>query len=601
MIEKDVLVVTKYGRQPAFTACPDEPGRFPGIILYMDAPGFREELRDQARRIAKHGYFCLLPDLYYRLGTIRFDIPRRNDAMSVVIRGAMQSLTNTAIYDDTAGMLAFLDAQDKVAPGPVGCVGHCMSGPFAVSVAARFPRIKAAASLYGVNMVTDQPDSPHLQLGQVNGELYLAFAEVDPSVPANVIPDLKALARPRSSTCSKRFGHAPRLLLCGARRLQPGRGRGHVDKLFDLWDRNLVAMPDKHPWRAHHYEVHGRGYPVLLFAWLPGSRIERWSTIPARPGVAQDWLDPITELSDAFQLIALDVRNAGQSWATIGLQDDWTTYTGDHLTLLDHLGVKQCHVMGACIGVSFALDIVRARPRLVSGLVLQNPIGLSDTNRAALDHEFDLWADAVKGWPNIDAQRLPGFRQRMFGGDFIFSVTREFVRNCAVPALLMPGDDVVHPTEVSADLARMPNAEVLAPWKGAQYRDAAMHKVREFFVATCLEPNPRDKDLHMTKIALLDDWQRIARSSADWSPLIARADVSSSEEPFAGRTMPLAVLQTSTSSSCARERTPFPASLVASAQAAHVRPDRRPGRADRHCRHDFARHHRVPHGWRGRP
>ena len=244
-------------------------------------------------------------------------------------------------------------------------------------------------------------------------------------------------------------------------------------------------MPDLNiPGGYIHYEVHGRGYPVLLFA--PGflsSRIERWSTNPARPGVAQDWLDPVTALADEFQLIALDVRNAGQSRATIGLQDDWTTYTGDHLALLDHLGVKQCHVMGACIGVSFALDIVRARPGLVSALVLQNPIGLSGTNRSALDHEFDLWADAVKGWPNIDAQRLPGFRQRMFGGDFIFSVTREFVRNCAVPALLMPGDDVVHPTEVSADLARMPNVEVLAPWKGAQYRDAAMRKVREFFVA----------------------------------------------------------------------------------------------------------------------
>jgi pimeloyl-ACP methyl ester carboxylesterase len=232
-----------------------------------------------------------------------------------------------------------------------------------------------------------------------------------------------------------------------------------------------------------HYEVHGRGYPVLLFA--PGflsSRIERWSTNPARPGVPQDWLDPIVELSNDFQLIALDVRNAGQSRATIGQDDDWTTYTRDHLALLDHLAVKQCHVMGACIGVSFALDIARARPGLVSAFVLQNPIGLSDTNHAALDHEFDLWADSVRSWPNIDASLLPGFRQRMFGGDFIYSVTREFVRACDIPILLMPGDDVVHPVEVSADLERAPNVEVLAPWKGAQFRDAAMRRVREFFI-----------------------------------------------------------------------------------------------------------------------
>src|SRR5947209_9011647 len=124
MLEKEVIVTTKYGNMPTFAVCPDGPGQYPGIIFYMDAPGIREELRDMARRIANHGYFCLLPDLYYRLGTLRFDIPRRNDAMSVVIRGAMQSLTNAAVADDTAGMLAFLDAQDKVKPGPVGCLGH---------------------------------------------------------------------------------------------------------------------------------------------------------------------------------------------------------------------------------------------------------------------------------------------------------------------------------------------------------------------------------------------------------------------------------------------------------------------------------------------
>jgi pimeloyl-ACP methyl ester carboxylesterase len=233
-----------------------------------------------------------------------------------------------------------------------------------------------------------------------------------------------------------------------------------------------------------HYEVHGRGHPVLLFA--PGflsSRIERWSTNPARPGAAQDWLDPIAALSSDFQLVALDVRNAGRSRATIGPRDDWTTYPADPLALLDQLRIKQCHVMGACIGVSFALAIAEARPGLVSALVLQNPIGLSGTNLTALDHEFDLWADAVRPWPNIDATLLPGFRQRMFGGDFIFSVTREFVRACDIPMLLMPGDDVVHPVEVSADLERAPNVEVLAPWKGAQHRDAAMERVREFLVA----------------------------------------------------------------------------------------------------------------------
>jgi carboxymethylenebutenolidase len=241
MREQDVMVTTKYGRQPCFAACPDEPGAYPAIILYMDAPGFREELRDQARRIAKHGYFCLLPDLYYRLGTLRFDIPRRNDAMSVVIRGAMQSLTNTAVMDDTGGMLAWLDGQDKVKPGAVGCVGHCMSGPFAVCAAARYPRMRAAASLYGVNMVTEAPDSPHRQLADVQGELYIAFAETDPGVGANVIPELeRALRGSKARHVMETVPHTHHGYCFAARAdYNPVAAEETWTRLFDLWDRNL--------------------------------------------------------------------------------------------------------------------------------------------------------------------------------------------------------------------------------------------------------------------------------------------------------------------------------------------------------------------------
>ena len=241
MIDRDVVITTKYGRQPAFAACPEGGGPYPGIIIYMDAPGFREELKDHARRVAKHGYFCIVPDLYYRLGTLRFDVPRRTDAMSVVIRGAMTSLTMAAVMDDTAGMIAFLDAQEQVKAGPVGCVGHCMSGPFAMMAAARFPRMKAAASLYGVRMVTADADSPHLAVGGVKGELYLAFAEVDPSVPANVVPDLKAaldkskVKHTLETVAGTHHGY------CFAARNDYNAAAAEATwtKLFALWDRNL--------------------------------------------------------------------------------------------------------------------------------------------------------------------------------------------------------------------------------------------------------------------------------------------------------------------------------------------------------------------------
>ena len=232
-----------------------------------------------------------------------------------------------------------------------------------------------------------------------------------------------------------------------------------------------------------YYEVHGTGYPVLLFA--PGflsSRIERWATNPAKPGVPQDWLDPIPALSDRFMLIALDVRNAGRSRARLRPDDGWEAYADDHLALLDHLGVERCHVFGACIGVSFALSIAKRRPTGVTAMVLQNPIGLSEVNRGALDDEFAKWADEVRDWPNIDPALLAGFRQRMFGGDFVFSVSREFVRRCEIPMLLMPGNDLVHAPNVSDDLAKAPDVELLSPWKGPELRETAMRRVREFLV-----------------------------------------------------------------------------------------------------------------------
>lgn len=242
MIERDVLMQTKYGTMPAFAVCPGTGGPFPPVIFYMDAPGTREELRNMCRRIANCGYFCLLPDLYYRLGLLRFDIPRRNDAMSVVIRGAMNSLTNTLVAEDTGGMISFLDAQDKVKPGPIGCVGHCMSGSFVATVAARYAsRIASAAALYGIGIVTDKPDSPHLLLDQVKGELYFAFAEVDPAVPAQAITDLKAALE------QKKIKHTLEVIAGTHHGYQfsarpdydPTAAEATWAELFALWDRTL--------------------------------------------------------------------------------------------------------------------------------------------------------------------------------------------------------------------------------------------------------------------------------------------------------------------------------------------------------------------------
>jgi carboxymethylenebutenolidase len=191
MIEKTVNIATDAGQMETFTVAPGE-GKFPPVIIYMDAPGIREELYDFARRVAGEGYFVLLPDMYYRLGRLRFDLKTmgRNDSKRMF--DAMGSLSNELVMDDTRAMLDFLTKADAAAPGPRGAIGYCMSGQYVVSAAGTFPDdFAASASLYGVGIVTDKPDSPHLLAPKMKGELYLGFAETDKFVPDNVIPDLK--------------------------------------------------------------------------------------------------------------------------------------------------------------------------------------------------------------------------------------------------------------------------------------------------------------------------------------------------------------------------------------------------------------------------
>ncbi|MBB3459419.1 pimeloyl-ACP methyl ester carboxylesterase [Rhizobium sp. BK313] len=232
-----------------------------------------------------------------------------------------------------------------------------------------------------------------------------------------------------------------------------------------------------------YYEVSGSGYPVLLFA--PGflsSRIERWQINPSKPGVVQDWCDPVPVFSQHFKVIAFDVRNAGRSRGTIDADYDWDSYTRDHIALLRHLGVERCHVMGACIGVSFALSLEEKAPGTTSAMVLQNPIGLSDVNRPVVDREIGSWSAGIANRPDVDPRFLSQVAPRMFGGDYVFSTTRDFTERCGVPTLLMPGNDTMHPVTVSADIARLTGAEVVDPWKGPDYRDAAIARARDFFI-----------------------------------------------------------------------------------------------------------------------
>ena len=194
MIEKSFSIKTRDGEMNCFAASPDSGGPHPAVILYMDAPGIREELRDFTRRIASQGYYCLLPDMYYRRGEERFDLSTGDEGQVRKMFAAAASLDIEMVMADTTSMLQHIDNKDNV-EGSVGCIGYCMSGRYVVAVAANFPdEFNAVASLYGVGIVTDTAESPHLLADKIKAELYLGFAEHDEYVADNVVPNLtKAL------------------------------------------------------------------------------------------------------------------------------------------------------------------------------------------------------------------------------------------------------------------------------------------------------------------------------------------------------------------------------------------------------------------------
>ena len=192
MIEKLLQVETADGVMETFLAHPDEETALPVVVLYMDAPGIREELYGFTRRIAAEGYCCLLPDLYYRRGRIRMNLENMTAEQGREMFSHMRSLNNGLVIADTKALLEALENESLAASGPKGCIGYCMSGQYIMSVAGTFPEhFRASVSCYGVGIVSDKPDAPHLLAPNVRGEMFFAFAENDEYVPDDVIPTLR--------------------------------------------------------------------------------------------------------------------------------------------------------------------------------------------------------------------------------------------------------------------------------------------------------------------------------------------------------------------------------------------------------------------------
>jgi len=195
MIDQQIDIPTKDGKTTTFITHPERGGPFPVIIFYMDAPAIREELRDMARRLGTAGYYVMLPNMYYRSGVMEIgpippdpEAPERKRMFEF-----MNSINIPMVMEDTKALLAYADGQSAANTKIVGTVGYCMSGRYAVNAATHFPdRVKAAASIYGTHLATDQPDSPHLAAANTTAELYFACAETDIYAPQEIIDKVTA-------------------------------------------------------------------------------------------------------------------------------------------------------------------------------------------------------------------------------------------------------------------------------------------------------------------------------------------------------------------------------------------------------------------------
>lgn len=193
MIEQTIDIATRDGATTTFIVHPERDGPHPLILFFMDAPAIREELRDMARRIAAVGYYVMLPNLYYRRGVMELaDLPKLpEEAARARMFDLMDSLSTPLVMADADSLLDFADRDPAAGPGPIATLGYCMSGQYAVNFAARYPdRVAAAASIYGVRLVTDRADSPHLAAQKAKAELYFACAETDIYAPREMVEAL---------------------------------------------------------------------------------------------------------------------------------------------------------------------------------------------------------------------------------------------------------------------------------------------------------------------------------------------------------------------------------------------------------------------------
>src|SRR5271169_45055 len=233
-----------------------------------------------------------------------------------------------------------------------------------------------------------------------------------------------------------------------------------------------------------HYEEAGSGFPLLV---IPGGGLN--STVA---GLATHPFNPMVEFKDEYRVIAADLRNAkgGQSSGPLESDRPWDAYTDDHIGMMDHLGIGEFMVLGFCIGGPFIWNLLKRARGRVAAAVLAQPSGF----RPEMPDLF--YQNNIKGWGpalcerqhDITMEMVDAFLNKMYrsNADFVFTVTRDFVRNCQTPILVLPDDVPAHPYAVAMESALLaPNSQVsLYPWKDTPDKiPLAVRHIRTFLRA----------------------------------------------------------------------------------------------------------------------
>jgi pimeloyl-ACP methyl ester carboxylesterase len=231
------------------------------------------------------------------------------------------------------------------------------------------------------------------------------------------------------------------------------------------------------------YDEAGSGFPLLLIA---GGGLNS-----VMAGLTTSPFNPIEEFKGEYRCIFADLRNAnpGQSSGPLEIDRPWDSFTDDHLGLMDHLGIDKFMVLGFCIGGPFIWNLMKRAPDRVVAAVPAQPVGFRlEMPTLLYDNSMAGWGpELVKRRPDVTMEMVDKFLTKLYRtSDFVMTVSRDFVRQCQTPVLILPDDIPAHPYAVAMECAMLaPRAEVsIYPWKEPKERiPLAVRQVRSFLRA----------------------------------------------------------------------------------------------------------------------